>query len=116
MMTPRERVLAVLRQKTPDRLPREIKLTPPLEEAFETRTGKPAAQMPEHFHLDVREVYFRPPAQNNDFSAYYPEGLPPMPNPAGWEVGEWASVRSPAPCSTSSTSSIPCASWRRWKN
>ena len=24
-----------------------------------------------------------------DFSRYYPEGVPPLLNPAGWEVGEW---------------------------
>ncbi|MBE7559105.1 hypothetical protein HS125_09205 [bacterium] len=88
-MTPRDRVQAVLHRRMPDRLPREIKLTPPLEESFQARTGKPASQMPDYYQLDVRDVFFRPPKQNNDFSTYYPEGLPPMPNPAGWEVGEW---------------------------
>ena len=38
-MTPRERVLAVLGRERPDKLPRELKLTPPLLEEFERRTG-----------------------------------------------------------------------------
>jgi uroporphyrinogen decarboxylase len=86
-MNPRQRVLAVLAREKPDRLPREIKLTPPLLEAFRKRTGSddPA----EYFDLEVRDVYFAPPAALPDFSPYYPEGVPRLWNPAGWEVGEW---------------------------
>lgn len=86
-MTPRERTLAVLAHERPDRLPREVKLTPPLLEAFERRTGSndPA----EYFDLEVRDVYFTPPAKMADFSAYYPDGVPELWNPPGWEVGEW---------------------------
>jgi uroporphyrinogen decarboxylase len=86
-MTPRERVLAVLRRERPDKLPRELKLTPPLLEEFERRTGSndPA----EYFSLEMRDVFFAPPAEMADFSAYYPDGLPRFWNPAGWEVGEW---------------------------
>jgi uroporphyrinogen decarboxylase len=87
MMTPRERTLAVLAREKPDRLPRELKLTPPLLEEFKTRTG--ADDPSEYFGLDVRDVFFAPPAAPADFSAYYPEGLPRFWNPAGWEVGEW---------------------------
>ena len=86
-MTPRERTLAVLARERPDRLPRELKLTPPLLEAFHQRTGSndPA----EYFALDVRDVFFAPPGPLPDFSPYYPEGVPTLWNPPGWEVGEW---------------------------
>jgi len=86
-VTPRERVLAVLRREKPDKLPREFKLTPPLLEEFERRTG--ASDPAEHFSLEVRDVFFAPPNEITDFSAYYPDGLPRFWNPAGWEVGEW---------------------------
>ena len=39
-MTPRERTLAVLAKQRPDRLPRELKLTPPLLESFRQRIGR----------------------------------------------------------------------------
>ncbi|MGZ7066288.1 MAG: uroporphyrinogen decarboxylase family protein [Candidatus Aminicenantales bacterium] len=86
-MTGRERTLAVLARERPDRLPRELKLTPALLEEFERRTG--TTDPAEHFSLEVRDVFFSPPAELADFSAYYPEGLPRFWNPAGWEVGEW---------------------------
>jgi len=86
-MTPRERTLAVLARERPDRLPRELKLTPPLLEEFQKRTG--ADDPAEYFALDVRDVFFAPPGALPDFSAYYPEGLPRFWNPPGWEVGEW---------------------------
>jgi uroporphyrinogen decarboxylase len=86
-MTSRERTLAVLARRKPDRLPRELKLTPPLLEDFRKRTG--AGDPAEYFATDVRDVFFAPPTETADFSAYYPEGLPRFWNPAGWEVGEW---------------------------
>jgi len=86
-MNSRERTLAVLAREKPDRLPRELKLTPALLEDFEKRTG--ASDPSEYFALDVRDVFFAPPAAIADFSAYYPEGVPRFWNPAGWEVGEW---------------------------
>ena len=86
-MTPRERVLAVLRRERPDKLPRELKLTPPLLEEFERRTG--SSDPAEFFELEMRDVFFAPPTEAADFSPYYPEGLPRFWNPAGWEVGEW---------------------------
>lgn len=86
-MTHRERTLAVLARQRPDRLPRELKMTPPLLEEFHKRTG--AADPAEYFDLDVRDVFFAPPTTQADFSAYYPEGPPRFWNPEGWEVGEW---------------------------
>jgi uroporphyrinogen decarboxylase len=86
-MTPRERVHAVLNRQTPDRLPREFKLTPPLLDAFRHMTG--SGDPADYYDLEVRDVFLRPPAGMPDFRRYYPDGVPPLPNPAGWEVGEW---------------------------
>ncbi len=86
-MTSRERTLAVLAKERPDRLPRELKLTPPLLDVFKERTG--ADDPAEYFNLDVRDVFFAPAATLPDFSAYYPNGVPRLWNPEGWEVGEW---------------------------
>ena len=86
-MNGRERTLAVLAHERPDRLPREVKLTPPLMEAFQQRTG--SSDPAEYFQLDVRDVYFAPPTKMADFSSYYPDRMPQLLNPAGWEVGEW---------------------------
>lgn len=82
-----ERVNAVLRREIPDRLPVEFRLTPPPLEAFARRTG--AKDYEEYYELDVRNVYFSRPTEMADFSSYYPEGIPPLVNPVGWEVGEW---------------------------
>ncbi len=77
----------MLARERPDRLPRELKLTPPLLEAFQKRTG--ASDPAEYFALEVRDVFLAPPAQLPDFTPYYPDGLPRLWNPGGWEVGEW---------------------------
>jgi uroporphyrinogen decarboxylase len=92
-MTPRERVKAILSRKTPDRLPREFKLTPPLAEEFTKRTG--ASDPAEYYDFEMREVFFKPPSKMPDFSHYFPEGAPPLPNNKGWEVGEWGVGQKP---------------------
>jgi uroporphyrinogen decarboxylase len=86
-MTPRERTLAVLARQRPDRLPREQKLTPPLAKAVPSRFG--ASDPAEYFQLEVRDVFFAPPTDLADFRPYYPEGMPRLWNPPGWEIGEW---------------------------
>lgn len=86
-MTSRERTIAILERRVPDRLPREIKLTGPLLEDFRARTG--ADDPAEYYDLDVRDVFFSQPDQPADFSKYYPDGVPHLWNPPGWEVGEW---------------------------
>jgi uroporphyrinogen decarboxylase len=86
-MTGRERTLAVLARERPDRLPRELKLTPDLLDVLRERTG--ASDPAEYFGLEVRDVFFAPAAEFADFSAYYPDGMPRLWNPPGWEVGEW---------------------------
>lgn len=92
-MTPRERTLAVLNRRVPDRLPREIKMVEPLLEAFKKRTG---AQDPaDYYKMEVRDVYFSQPTEVADFSNYYPGGVPRLWNPPGWEVGEWGVGSTP---------------------
>jgi uroporphyrinogen decarboxylase len=86
-MTPRERTQAVFARQTPDRIPKEIKLTPALLETFKQRYGHQDVER--QCGVDVREVYLAPPAETPDFSSYYPDGVPPLWSPPGWEVGEW---------------------------
>jgi len=93
-MTSRERTQAVFQRKSPDRLPKEIKLTPPLLEEFTRKTG--STDPYEHYQLDVREVYIAQPDHFADFNSYYPAGVPPLWNPAGWEVGEWGVGSTPS--------------------
>jgi uroporphyrinogen decarboxylase len=92
-MTPRERVKAILSRKIPDRLPREFKLTPPLAEEFTRRTG--ASDPSEYYDFEMREVFFKTPSKMPDFSRYFPDGVPPLPNNKGWEVGEWGVGQKP---------------------
>ncbi|MDR3688953.1 MAG: uroporphyrinogen decarboxylase family protein [Fimbriimonas sp.] len=93
LMTPRERTQAVFQRRMPDRLPKEVKLTPPLLEELKRRTGSEDPY--EYFGLDVREVYIAQPSSIPDFSVFYPDGVPPLWNPAGWEVGEWGVGSTP---------------------
>lgn len=86
-MTPRERVLAVVNRQRPDRLPREVKLTPDLMDSFRQQHG--GVEPADFFSLEVRDVYFSEPTALGDFSPYYPEGMPRLWNPPGWEIGEW---------------------------
>ena len=67
IVTPRERTLAVVARERPDRLPREFKLTPPLLESFQQQHG--ADDPAEHFSLEVRDVFFAPPADSCRISA-----------------------------------------------
>ena len=93
MTTSRDIVLDVIHRRTPERLPRELKLTPALMEEFRRRTG--ATCPVEHFGLDVDEVHFRAIEHPDDFRPYYPDGLPPLPNPEGWELGQWGVGQEP---------------------
>ena len=116
-MNGRERTLAVLAKQRPDRLPREVKLTPPLLEAFQQRTG--STDPAEYFDLDVRDVYFRPARQNGRFQPVLSRrhaAVVESRRAGKWANGAWAS--RPAPCGTSSISNTPCAgsrSLRSWK-
>jgi len=80
-MTPRERALAALRRRVPDRVPRELGFTPPMQEEFRRRTG--ATDPAEYFDFEVRTVELAPTRQQVDFSPYLGQ-LPPD----AW-VNEW---------------------------
>ncbi|GAB4445754.1 MAG: hypothetical protein Kow00120_15850 [Anaerolineae bacterium] len=89
-MSARERVLAALNRRTPDRVPFEISygaFTPGLMRTFRARTGSDLDPA-EYFNFDVRPVRYRPvPAEG--LAAYHAD-LPP-----GTELDEWGVARAP---------------------
>lgn len=74
-MTHRERVLAALSHKTPDRVPKTAGFTPPVLEVFRRQTG--ARDPAEHFDYDVRGAGLNPPNGERAelFKRYYPPEL-----------------------------------------
>ena len=87
-MTPRERTLAVVARERPDRLPRELKLTPAADGSLPAAAPARAIRPSTFSWKSATSSSPRRP-QLPDFSQYYPEGVPRLWNPAGWEVGEW---------------------------
>ncbi len=73
-MTPRERVLAALSHREPDRVPREASFTPYLMEIFRQKTG--ATNPEEYFGMECRWVGFGGPPQKQDFTKWLPADLP----------------------------------------
>jgi len=73
-MSPRERVLAALGHRVPDRVPKEASFTPHLYQVFKEQTGStdPAA----YFGMEMRHVGFAGTRRETDFRPFYPEGLP----------------------------------------
>ena len=65
-MTPRERMLAVLNHKRPDRTPFHFKLSPALFEQFKERTG--TDNVPDYFGFNMRNVAQKPTIKTTDFS------------------------------------------------
>lgn len=53
-MTPRDRILTALSRKEPDRVPKEIKFTPPMLKVFKEKTG--STDVEEYFAMEMREV------------------------------------------------------------
>jgi len=84
-MNSRERVLAVLNRKIPDRIPKDLSwgLCPELVEEFHKRTG--CDDYYEYFDLDVRILEFAPTKAKRDFSAYYIG----RDQETGFSVNEW---------------------------
>lgn len=70
-MNSRERVMAVVNRKIPDRIPKDLSwgLCPALEKEFQKRTGK--TDYYEYFDLDVRMLDFAPTRVKRDFSRYF---------------------------------------------
>ena len=87
-MTPRERVLAALAHRRPDRTPFEFSFTPPMLETFRRETG--ALDPVEYFDLDIRSVSGRSTKRRGDFSEYLPQELP-----EGTTVDEWGVAHRP---------------------
>ena len=90
-MSPRERAIATLRFRKPDRIPKDAGFTPHIMEQFKRHTGAddPAA----YYGFEHRNVGLAPTKVNYDFSRYYPqypEGLP-----AGTQVSEWGEANVP---------------------
>jgi uroporphyrinogen decarboxylase len=80
-MLPRERVLAALRRRVPDKVPREMSFTPPMLEEFHRRTG--ATDPADHFDFETRRVELAPTRKEVDFTPY----IGALPSD-GW-VNEW---------------------------
>ena len=87
-MTPRQRVLAALNRRVPDRVPKHALFTPFQLQQVRERTGfeNPA----DAFGFEVRSVGFRPAKEEPDFSRYLPPDLPP-----GTTSDEWGLTEKP---------------------
>lgn len=68
-MSPRERVLRAMRRQKPDRIPKQLDLTPPLQEEFARRF--PGETVEEHFRLEPRGVGIGPSRVEHDYSGYF---------------------------------------------
>ena len=84
-MNSRERVLAVVNRKIPDRVPKDLSwgLCPALEEEFRRRTG--CDDYYEYFGLDIRMLDFAPTRLQRDFSQYFTG----RDQERGFSVNEW---------------------------
>jgi uroporphyrinogen decarboxylase len=80
-MKPRERVLAALNRREPDKVPRTLGFTPAMFEKFRRQTGSESPA--EYFDFEVRHVGLQPTQLQTDFAPYLGE-LPPN----AW-VNEW---------------------------
>ena len=68
-MIARERVLATLRRKTPDRVPIFMRMTPPVLEKLKEKTGHETPE--EYFDFEVREITLHPTRYPNDYRSYF---------------------------------------------
>ena len=104
-MSPRQRILAALRRREPDKIPSCSRFTPHMMRTFARRTGAeiPAELMTndklgsgflhvvrppyltpdEYFGWELRHVAFKSPTEREDFSAYHPDAPPDM------AISEW---------------------------
>ena len=84
-MTPRERVLAALNRREPDRVPRTLGFTPPMFEKFRQHTGSDSPA--DYFDFEVRHAGLQPTRLETDFSPYLGE-LPPNAWVNEWGIGQ----------------------------
>jgi uroporphyrinogen decarboxylase len=68
-MSPRERVLTAMRRQVPDRIPKELGLTPALEEEFARRA--PGRDQAEYFRLETRGAGVGPSRVKHDYSGFF---------------------------------------------
>lgn len=87
IVNPRERLLTTLERKTPDRVPKDLRLSPFLLNTFRKETG--AEDPNDYFALEMRRVECRPTQKETDFTEYLPE-LPPETT-----IDEWGVARAP---------------------
>lgn len=85
MMIPRERLLAALDRREPDKLPKNISFTEPAYKVFREKTG--ADNPADYFGLEARIVNFAPTKHAIDFSIYLPD-LPEGAVVTEWGIGE----------------------------
>lgn len=86
-MNPRDRLLTTLKRNIPDRVPKDLKLTPALLEIFKQRTG--AEDPAEYFAIEMRRVECKPTRKGTDFSGFHP-GLS-----SEATIDEWGVARLP---------------------
>ena len=82
-MSPRERVLAAMRRQRPDRVPKDLNLSPALWEELRRRGGESAA---EYFRLEPRYAGIARTTNTRDFSKYL-AGVPGVASHDEWGVG-----------------------------
>lgn len=84
-MTSRERVMAVVNRKQPDRVPKDLSwgLCPSKVEEFKRRTG--CDNYWDYFNLDVRFLDFAPTKIKRNFSGYFADET----QREGFSVDEW---------------------------
>jgi uroporphyrinogen decarboxylase len=83
-MSPRERVLTTLRRQRPDRVPKDLALTPPKDAEFRERTDSESPA--EYFGLESRNVGIGASTNPRDFSAYLGD-VPGLTHHDEWGVG-----------------------------
>ena len=88
-MLPRERLIATLEHRRPDKVPKDAWFTPATLRAVEEHTG--AKEPAQHYGFEHRCVDFAPTQVPRDFSSYLPPDLPP-----GTTVDEWGTAYIPS--------------------
>ena len=104
-MSPRERAIATLTFKKPDRIPKDAGFTPHIMEQFKQHTG--ADDPAEYYGYEHRALGLAPTKIEYDFSRYYPH---PRGLPAGTDVSEWGEANVPGDFYHFSTYLAPLAS------
>ena len=84
-MTPRERVLAAINRRQPDKVPKTAGFTPAVMERFRQETGSNSPA--DYFGMEPRGVGFAPTTKKTDFSVFFDE------YPENAATSEWGCTR-----------------------